>query len=625
MAVDESRSNAGGERGPSGTRPKWPETGTAFAWPVLMAILLAYALLLAAFFVPAHPGVDQNGYMTTGRELATHARLYFVPRNPYQFVGAMMVQTPAGKIFAKYPPGVGILAALAWFIGGPRAIYIVDPACAIIGLAAAFFLYRRFVSHFLALIGVLLLAVNPVILQFADDANSHGAAFGFTLVGFSLLVIWWECGGFWRGIAAGFFLGACASMRYTEILWCIPLAGVLLLARFDARRRWRDVLPVAGAFALPVLVLCMINWASFGAPWRTGYWFCGEQSGFGWRYLLAGDHTHFDDQGNWITALGQFENMGLFLILPLTITGLGALLAEKPKWGMFFAAWIIPSTTVYLFYYWAPDRLDTVGYLRFFIDVIPAMLLVALWCLETIFRGKPFTGALVVGLLAALAGAYGLVMAVPAMEQARQSKWGLLAAARALQAHGERGSIVFAEMPECDYLNSIGGYQLYNLQLFTPQFFQRCVKLQSSSGPHPLQAARVAEYLRLFGKPTVRGQHGRRQPLSLAGFHAIELRIIRRAFTAGREVFYIVPRRLKWPTVPSEKGIRSEEVAQWQDVILQSQRGRAGFGKHRKASARTIAMALYRIVPAVIQPAASPALTTAADAKAAPRALRPRP
>ena len=450
-----------------------PGVGRVGAHLTAVAIISAYGLLLMTFFVPAHQGVDQNGYMTTGRELAQHGRLYFIPHNPYQFIGAMMVQLPDGRVYAKYPPGVGMLAALAWQMGGRDAIYAVDPICMVAGMVAAYFLFSQLVDEFLALIGVLLLVTNPVILQFSDDANSHGAAFGFTVVGFCLLLIWLRRGGWRWGMAAGLVLGFCPFMRYTEALWCIPLLLALLIARFKDRRPWRDIWLTAAAYALPIVILMGINWISFGYPWRTGYWYCGEQGGFSWRYFVSGDQTS-NYQGNWITALGQFENFGLFLIFPLVVLGLGQLMADKRRWALLLTAWIVPSAGVYLLYYWAPNRLNTVGYLRFFIDIMPAMVLCALWAMRGIFGTHTTMRALAVGALSALAGAYCLTRSVPALEQMHATKLDLATAARALRQHVKPGAVIFADAPVCNYLGSTTDYRLYNLQIFSPVFFRQC-------------------------------------------------------------------------------------------------------------------------------------------------------
>ena len=566
---------------------------TFAAHALFLLILGIYALLLATFYVPAHPGVDQNGYMTTGRELVEHGRLYFRPHNPYQFIGAMMVQLPDGLVYAKYPPGVGVLAALAWFLGGRNAIYAVDPICVLIGMSAAYVLFLQLVDEFPALIGVVLLMINPVILQFADDADSHGAAFGFTTLGMCLLVIWLRRGGWRWGAAAGIVLGFCPWMRYTEALWCIPLLVALIIARANDRRPWRDVAATAVAYALPILGLAAINWISFGYPWRTGYWYCGEQGGFSWRYLVAGDATS-NYQGNWITLLGQFENFGLFLIFPFVALGMGRLLAEQRRWGLLLAAWIIPSAAVYLFYYWAPSQLNTVIYLRFFIDLMPAMILCALWAMMNIFGPFINTRGLTVGLLTFMAGAYCLTRSVPDMERARAVKINLVDAAKTLNRFTGPRAVIFADPPLCDYLGSITNDRLYNLQIFSRPFFLRCLKLAAVRGPHPLQLDRVKAYIRLLGRRTA---SGRELPPTLAGYHRIETSIIRHAWKHHEKVFYITPDNRTWPTIPRTKGLRIVKLAVWPNMLVRSLRPRRPLRKLPNGGDRIMRMALYGIVP----------------------------
>ena len=143
------------------------------------------------------------------------------------------------------------------------------------------------------------LGLNPVTLTYADDANSHGAALGFTVLGFWAFLSSWRKGGAWRGIIAGAALGFCCSIRYTEFLWCLPLLAVVFMAVQDHRRSWRQGLTVLLAFAVPVGILALINWASFGEPWRTGYWFCKEQTGFAWHYFIGNPTGMPPRKGNW--------------------------------------------------------------------------------------------------------------------------------------------------------------------------------------------------------------------------------------------------------------------------------------------------------------------------------------
>ena len=521
---------------------------------LLVIFLVLYALLLHGFYEPANPGVDQNGYMVTARMLTQHGRLYFTLRNPLAFAAGNMVQMTDGKIFAKYPPGMGILGALARLVYRPSAMYLVDPICVVMALFFAYPLFRSLLDPFMALIGVIFLGLNPVALTYADDANSHGAALGFTVLGFWALLTWWRKGGVWRGVIAGLALGFCCSIRYTEFLWCLPLLAVVFMAVRDHKRSWRQGLTVLLAFALPVAILALINWASFGAPWRTGYWFCGEQTGFAWRYFSGGPGR----QGNWQTVLEQMETLGLFLLFPLALAGLVRLFWTSRKLAMVLALWVVPSATVYAFYYWAPTNDFTTGYLRFFLDIFPALIMVALWLLARATGPNRSARAVVVGLLTAVSVGYSAYIITPRLLNAKEQKLQLIAARQALQQQLKPGSVVFADEQLCNYLNSMGGYRLYSATIFSPREFTQFNRVADHSGPIPLQKYRARLYARLLGRKTATGQW---RPKPLSRLHAIELRIMRHAWREHKQVAFLVPSSQIWPLVPHEPGVKIRTIA----------------------------------------------------------------
>ncbi len=553
---------------------------------MLTVFLVFYVLLLHGFYEPAHPGVDQNGYMVTARQLSQHDRLYFTPHNPLQFAGGNMVQMPDGKIFAKYPPGVGILGAIARIIDRPSAMYLVDPICVILALFFAYLLFRSMLDPFMAIIGVIWLGLNPVTLTYADDANSHGAALGFTVIGFWALLSWWRKGGVWRGIIAGLALGFCCSIRYTEFLWCLPLMAVVFLAVHDRRRSLKEGILVLAMFALPVGSLALINWASFGAPWRTGYWFCQEQTGFAWQYFIGG----LTRQGNWQTVLEQMEDMGLFLLFPLAIAGLIRLFWTSRKLGLVIALWAVPSATVYMFYYWAPTNVFNTGYLRFFLDIFPAMIMVALWLLARAVGPNHIARALVVGVLTGVGAGYSAYTMAPRMLNAKNQKLQLLAARRILQQRLKPGSVVFADEQMCNYLNSMGGYRLYSASIFTPQAFNQFNRVAAHIGPIPFQKARARLYARLLGRKTASGQW---QPKSLAQVHAIELRIMQRAWRRHEQVAFLIPSNQMWPLVPHEPDVKIHTIAVISPVVIPRWRNTQWMGG-KKANPRMMRRRLMR-------------------------------
>ena len=525
---------------------------------LLTVFLILYTLMLQSFYEPAHPGVDQNGYMVTARLLSQHGRLYFQPHNPLQFAGPMTVLTPDGKVFAKYPPGVGFLGAIARMMYRPSAMYLVDPICTVMALFFAYLLFRSLLDPFMALIGVIWLGLNPVTLTYADDANSHGAALGFTVLGFWALLSWWRKGGAWRGIIAGAALGFCCSIRYTEFLWCLPLLAVVFMAVQDHRRSWRQGLTVLLAFAVPVGILALINWASFGAPWRTGYWFCKEQTGFAWHYFIGNPTAMPPRQGNWQSLLEQMENLGLFLLFPLAIAGLIRLFWSSRKLAMAVGLWVIPSAAVYLFYYWAPANDFTTGYLRFYLDIFPALIMVALWFLSRAAGPNAASRALVVGVLTMVSTGYSAYTITPHLPNAKSQKLQLIAPRQALRQRVKPGSVVFADEQLCNYLNSMGGYKLYSASMFAPQAFKQFDHVADHSGPIPFEQARADLYVRLLGRKTAGGQW---EAKPLAQLHGIELRLMQSAWKKHQQVAFLIPTSQMWPLVPHEPGVNIRTLA----------------------------------------------------------------
>ncbi|MEI8196570.1 MAG: hypothetical protein WCI73_11725, partial [Phycisphaerae bacterium] len=397
------------------TPPPPLHTGRVSFWrrglPILLliGIVSLFAVVIGCFHTNSHFGTDQNGYLMTARHLVEEGRLWFVPENPYQFAGSMcimtkpydppsMTQPAAYRIYAKYPFGYPALAALARWLAGIDAMYLVNPICTVAALWMSYFLFRQALTPLLSLLGTILLATNPLTLVYANDANSHASVLLCVIVGFWGLLSWWRketadltskgwlagFGAGWRGLIGGFALGYACTIRYTEGLLVLPVLFVALTnLRFNRRRMVSCGLVVLG-WAIPVAVLAGVCWAHFGAPWHTGYSFCKEDTGFAWKYFTGANDepTNSFKQGNWATLIQQLNVSGLFALWPLALLGLLMMFNRAWRLGGVLILWVVPSTVLYMFYYWAPQGDLTVGYLRFFLDVVPGLIFAALWLAE---------------------------------------------------------------------------------------------------------------------------------------------------------------------------------------------------------------------------------------------------
>ena len=322
--------------------------------------------------------------------------LSFVPETPYQFAGRMDIITePYGpadpgkpaeyRVYAKYPFGFPLLAAIGRMIGGIDGMYVINPLCTVLACYFAYFLFRQAVTPFMSLLGVIWLACNPLVLYYANDANSHASTLFCVTAGFWGVLSWLRSGGRqnWRAWIGGFALGYACTIRYSEFLLVLPVMfAALLNFRWEWKRFWGS-LSLMLAWAIPIAVLAGVCWVSFGLPWKTGYTYCKESTGFAWAYL-SGD---FGDGlpgrvGNWETLVTQLNHTGLFVLWPLGVAGLFAMLGSAWRLGMLLTLWVLPSTLLYMLYYWAPGGENTVGYMRFFMSIMPGLIFAGLWILD---------------------------------------------------------------------------------------------------------------------------------------------------------------------------------------------------------------------------------------------------
>jgi hypothetical protein len=87
-------------------------------------VVWLFAYQAGVFWMPAHPGVDQNGYLVGGRQFADTLTMKLAPTrlgsnefDPHAFVGRMWVGvdygTPDERFYPKYPLGLPALYAAA--------------------------------------------------------------------------------------------------------------------------------------------------------------------------------------------------------------------------------------------------------------------------------------------------------------------------------------------------------------------------------------------------------------------------------------------------------------------------------------------------------------------------------
>lgn len=534
------------------------ETESNFSyWLTLATAILIAVLYFAAmhqYWAPAHPGVDQNGYLVGGRQFAATFSTGVKPANPFQYFGAMWVMAEDGWLYPKYPLGIPILTAACMWIGGeangPILTYYIAPICASLAIVAMFLLTRQIAGGFAGLLAAALLATNPIFLYQTNNPWSHMPDLAFVLWGLTFLMWWWRYDGLWRAAIGGFLLGYAVTIRYTEGLLLLPMA-VVCLSKLRWRS-WRSYVTCAAplfAWMIPVAYLLVFNKLAMGT-W-TGYDTTNESTGFEVETMAQ----------RWRTTFELLYSTGAFFILPMGFMGL--LLVFRASWriGLFLLAWFLPGVMLYSSYYWAGMGNMNMGFLRFFLTLIPPLIVGACWLFATFFReastvadgglrppygwmrstfGSPQRAvcAIAVGVIVALTSTATLRNTLPHIERDMVQNTNLATTAKIIRLYtagtAPADGILFAESggvsASANYLQFATGFEIYAHDAFnaaSPARWNR--RVNDPDQPDPLQPRRGEAMRAAYAN------------LKDADLIAKQNQIVTEALNKGRRVFVAMP------------------------------------------------------------------------------------
>ena len=427
--------------------PPLPVPEPALVSRALFAALIlavAHFIWLHAHFAPAAMSPDANGYVAQARLIVLEGRTGFTPTSPAQFVGMHWLETDDGVFHSRYPAGLAVLFALAWKLGGFTAALLVNPLLASATVAAVFFLARRFVSGWLAVLAAAAFAVVPAANEHALAADAHTSTAFFLVTGLMALLRFADEPRPGIGLLAGLLLGLVPTMRYPEALAGVTIGAWLIWRVRPLTRLW----PAVVGAAVPIVAQLAHNASAYGAFWRTGYALTNEQTGFGWAYFTS--HVL-----SYLQAFVSFQGLGLFFALG--VAGLIGLVADQRHRaaGVLFAGIGGPLILLYMAYYFGGGG----GNLRFLIPTLPLLAVAAVWVLAQLAVPPRTRVAIVAGLAALQLGAAGAVSST----MLAQTKTSLTAAARAralLEKEAPNGGVVIVERQLAESLDVTGQWQL---------------------------------------------------------------------------------------------------------------------------------------------------------------------
>ncbi len=415
-------------------------------WILLSLIIGLHFLFLLNLFAPAIVTPDANGYWAQGSLLFTRGRTWFKPESPLQYIGMHWLPTGSGRYYSRYPPGLSVIVGLVYRLFGYKASTLINPILTEFSLVGLYLFLRHTLGKWWGLAGITALAVNPVFNQQALWCFSHMAVTCFLVWGLVFLLRWAEDGRLWEAFLTGLLFGCISTIRYPEALFGLGVAAFMLLYRHDRKEVWSHYLMVAIGAALPLIPLLIRNQMAFGAFYRTGYSLSGEQTAFGWGYLKA----------HLIPYVRELLGGGMGAFLPLGLIGMTMMLwdGRRRRLGTLLILLIVPSTLLYMAYYWGPG-------MRFLLPTFICYITAGLWLMARLMEGKPtslrFSVIGLILLFQLIWGWYGEINELKGLKRQREI---LARITDELERRTECGDVIIADSLVLQHLDFVRGWKL---------------------------------------------------------------------------------------------------------------------------------------------------------------------
>lgn len=250
----------------------------------LLTLICGSVMTWFRFLLSTIGGADSYGYVSASHMLASGRLIDPAPIAEWLTApNRLAIASPLGwtpapdgsGIGPTFPVGTSTLMAVATLAGGQQAVFFVAPLMALLTLALVYRAARDWFDAEIALLGVVILAWNPVFVTYAKQPMSDVPATAWVTLAIVLALQRSAFSAFAAGLAAG-------AAVITRPALLIAAATIPFLSFRGERRFHRFVLSGIAA-AIGVAIQMWIQAKLFGSPFLTGY---GSASGaFTWTHV----------------------------------------------------------------------------------------------------------------------------------------------------------------------------------------------------------------------------------------------------------------------------------------------------------------------------------------------------
>jgi hypothetical protein len=338
-----------------------------------LGITIVYFIVLFLFFQPISNGPDSNGYYIQARLLVDTGKPWFERESLMQYSSPHWLQHDNGIIASRYPPGMAVLLAVPYMIGGTYALPFMNLVFTSLSLLALYLICRKWIGPVWGLVAMLAMLMNPIANQWAFIGFAHPATAFFLMWGIYFLSRWESSFSPWVAFGIGVWFGVIPTLRYSEGLF-IAAAGLFIFMHVrQSRRAVGSVVTFSIGALIPIILLLIYNYMLYGYIGGTGY--DGLISIFSIQSFFQ---KFFPYLGNlFVRGVGLFFVFGILGVVFLCNK------SETRKYGVLFASFLFPVLILYMAYFF-PDPS-----MRFLLPTLYLYVIAGVWFFQMIYDWAP--------------------------------------------------------------------------------------------------------------------------------------------------------------------------------------------------------------------------------------------
>lgn len=315
-------------------------------------ILIFYLIFISYHYTPSYINEDSFGYFHMARKLINFDLPLIKNSDFFRFHEHYWVQNWRGEIYPKFFIGLPVLQSVFITFFGEDGFFLLSPTMGFLALVGFYFFLSIHFNRLITILGVTLLATNPLFLSYANYPNTHIPTLALNVFVMLLLSKMEHR----PTTLLSIFLGICVSFLTLTHLTSLLLflsAIPLFLILFKQGKFKEILLPFFLTSLGFVIILLFYNYKTSGDAFLTGYGLSGDQQGLSLSYIA--ENLKY-------LATGFVPNF--FPLLPLALIGLCSKSNRRIQNLLHF----FPFFLFYLCYYYGRP---SIAYYRFFIILLP--------------------------------------------------------------------------------------------------------------------------------------------------------------------------------------------------------------------------------------------------------------